>query len=93
MVQALGLHTLALLRMLTWHVSGGREVDVYKTLKKMYDGGPNKSIEAVGFHYAKSMMHRFEMATGLETDPSDVVNEMITSTRKVRAALGRNSLL
>ena len=56
---------------------------MFKTLKKMFEGGPNKSIEAVGFHYAKSMMHRFEMATGLETDPSDVVNEMINSTRKV----------
>ena len=56
---------------------------MFKTLKKMYEGGPNKSIEAVGFHYAKSMMHRFEMATGLETDPSDIVNEMINSTRKV----------
>ncbi|BDA44776.1 Uncharacterized zinc-type alcohol dehydrogenase-like protein [Coccomyxa sp. Obi] len=43
---------------------------------------PDVSIEAVGFHYCKSWVHKFEMATMLETDPSEVLNEIIYCTRK-----------
>ena len=57
--------------------------DVYKRLRELVPEGPHVSIEAVGFHYAKSMASKLEMAVGLQTDPSDMLNEMIVSTRKV----------
>ena len=49
---------------------------MHKALKNLYPGGPNVSIEAVGFHYAKSWIHKVGMAVGLETDPADMVNEV-----------------
>jgi hypothetical protein len=39
--------------------------------------GPDACIEAVGFHYAWSLLHKAEMSVGLETDPADVMNEII----------------
>jgi hypothetical protein len=51
---------------------------VLSTLKKQSGGhGPDVCIEAVGFHYAKSWLHRAEMTLMMETDPADVLNEMI----------------
>ena len=32
---------------------------------------------AAGFHYAKSLSQKAQMALGLATDPSDMLNEMI----------------
>ena len=48
----------------------------------------------VGVHYAKSWVSKLEMATGLATDPSDMLNEIIYSVRKVGPlpALGSMSL-
>ncbi|KAK9908225.1 hypothetical protein WJX75_004550 [Coccomyxa subellipsoidea] len=43
---------------------------------------PDVGIEAVGVHYAKSWVSKLEMATGLATDPSDMLNEIIYSVRK-----------
>lgn len=36
-----------------------------------------------GLHYATSWLHKIEKALMLETDPSEVLNEMIEATRKV----------
>ena len=61
----------------------GQHKDVYKRLRELVPEGPHVSIEAVGFHYTKSLSSSIEMAVGLQTDPSDMINEMIVSTRKV----------
>ncbi|GAQ85860.1 Sorbitol dehydrogenase [Klebsormidium nitens] len=59
------------------------EKKVMETLKEMTGGhGPDVAIEAVGFHYCKSWTHAIETALMLETDPSEMLNEMIVSVRK-----------
>jgi threonine dehydrogenase-like Zn-dependent dehydrogenase len=45
-------------------------------------GGVDVSIECAAGEYAKGWLHYFEMALGMETDTSEILNEMITSTRK-----------
>jgi threonine dehydrogenase-like Zn-dependent dehydrogenase len=45
------------------------------------DRGPDVSIECAAGEYAKGWAHYFEMMLGLETDTSEIVNEMIASTR------------
>ena len=51
-------------------------------LKEMVDGqGPNVAIECVAGEYPKSWLHTFELAAGLETDTSEILNEMIESVR------------
>jgi len=55
---------------------------VTSKLKEMCDHrGPDVSIECAAGEYAKGWKHYFEMLVGLETDTSEIVNEMITSTR------------
>jgi len=55
---------------------------VTSVLKKMCnDRGPDVSIECAAGEYAKGWAHYFEMMLGLETDTSEIVNEMIASTR------------
>jgi threonine dehydrogenase-like Zn-dependent dehydrogenase len=59
------------------------EKKVLETLKEMTGGhGPDVAIEAVGFHYCKSWTHAIEMTLMMETDPSEMLNEMIVSVRK-----------
>ena len=57
--------------------------DTVKKLREMVPQGPHVTIEAVGFHYTKSLSSKVEMAIGLQTDPSDMLNEMVVATRKV----------
>ena len=57
--------------------------DTITKLREMVPEGPHVTIEAVGFHYTKSIASTIEMAIGMQTDPSDMLNEMIVSTRKV----------
>jgi len=45
-------------------------------------GAPDCCIDCVGMHYAHTMMHRAEMATGLETDSPETVNACIFAVRK-----------
>lgn len=55
---------------------------VVSTLKKMVDGrGPDVCLECVAGEYPKSWAHTIEMAAGLETDTSEILNEMIESCR------------
>lgn len=35
--------------------------------------GPDVVVEAVGFHYTKSIFNKVEMALSLETDPAEVM--------------------
>ena len=60
----------------------GKGESVTSKLKEMCGGrGPDISIECVAGEYAKGWAHYFEILLGLETDTSEIVNEMITSTR------------
>ncbi|KAI5799799.1 chaperonin 10-like protein [Geopyxis carbonaria] len=45
-------------------------------------GGVDVAIECVAGEYAKGWAHYFELMLGMETDTSEILNEMITSTRK-----------
>jgi len=55
---------------------------VTSKLKEMVDGrGPDVALECVAGEYAKGWAHYFEMMLGMETDTSEIVNEMITSVR------------
>jgi threonine dehydrogenase-like Zn-dependent dehydrogenase len=65
-----------------------REKAVEDALHEMFqsqDGhyiGPDVCIEAVGFHYANSWLHWAEMTLKLETDPSEILNQLIAVCRK-----------
>jgi len=54
---------------------------VMSTLKKMEHGGPDVALECVAGEYAKGWAHYFEMLLGMETDTSEILNEMITSVK------------
>ncbi|KAJ6150691.1 hypothetical protein N7470_007285 [Penicillium chermesinum] len=55
---------------------------VTSTLKKMCDGrGPDVAIECAAGEYTKGWAHYFERMLGMETDTSELINEMITSVR------------
>jgi len=56
--------------------------NVIERMKQLCPGGPDCGIEAAGFEYAKSLTHKAERAVGLETDTSDIINEMIYTVRK-----------
>lgn len=45
-------------------------------------GGVDVALECAAGEYAKGWAHYFEMLLGMETDTSEILNEMITSTRK-----------
>ena len=55
---------------------------VVSKLKEMVDGvGPNVALECVAGEYPKGWVHAIELAAGLETDTSEILNEMIESVR------------
>lgn len=54
---------------------------VTSQLKKMVDGGPDVALECAAGEYAKGWAHYFELMLGMETDSSEILNEMITSVR------------
>jgi len=56
--------------------------DVVKSLKEMTNHGPDVCIEAVGFHYTKTLADKIQMALMLETDPASMLNEMILACKK-----------
>ena len=56
--------------------------DVVKSLKEMAPHGPDVCIEAVGFHYATSLVDKIQMALMLETDPATMLNQMILAVKK-----------
>jgi threonine dehydrogenase-like Zn-dependent dehydrogenase len=59
-----------------------KEVDTTKRLLEMEPNGVDCSLEAAGFDYAKSLLHKVERFLNLETDAGDILTEMITCTRK-----------
>jgi len=54
---------------------------VTSQLKKMVHGGPDVALECAAGEYAKGWSHYFEQLLGMETDSSEILNEMITSVR------------
>ncbi|EAL87115.1 glutathione-dependent formaldehyde dehydrogenase [Aspergillus fumigatus] len=55
---------------------------VPSTLKKMCDGhGPDVAIECAAGEYEKGWAHYFQRLLGMETDTSELVNEMLMSVR------------
>jgi threonine dehydrogenase-like Zn-dependent dehydrogenase len=60
----------------------GRGESVTSKLKEMVDNrGPDVALECAAGEYAKGWAHYFEMLLGMETDTSELINEMITSVR------------
>ncbi|KAF2680954.1 GroES-like protein [Lentithecium fluviatile CBS 122367] len=60
----------------------GKGESVTSKLKEMCNNrGPDVSLECAAGEYAKGWAHYFEIMLGLETDTSEIVNEMISSTR------------
>jgi threonine dehydrogenase-like Zn-dependent dehydrogenase len=60
----------------------GKGESVTSKLKEMCDGrGPDVGLECVAGEYPKGWAHYFELMLGMETDTSEIVNEMITSVR------------
>lgn len=60
----------------------GMDESVTSKLKEMVDGrGPDVALECAAGEYAKGWAHYFEILLGMETDTSELVNEMITSVR------------
>jgi threonine dehydrogenase-like Zn-dependent dehydrogenase len=54
---------------------------VTSTLKKMVPRGPDVALECVAGEYPKGWLHAIEITAGLETDTSEILNEMITSVK------------
>lgn len=59
-----------------------KEEDTKKTLLQMVPEGVDCALEAAGFDYAKSTLHKVEVFLNLETDAGDILSEMIYCTRK-----------
>lgn len=66
------------------HLINFDEKKVVPTLKEMFPvtNGPDVCIEAVGFHYTKSLKDKIMMTLMLEADPSTILNEMIMGGKK-----------
>ncbi|OBT77243.1 hypothetical protein VF21_04070 [Pseudogymnoascus sp. 05NY08] len=54
---------------------------VTSKLREMVPGGPDVCIECAAGEYAKGWAHYFELMLGMETDTSELVNEMLTSVK------------
>lgn len=54
---------------------------VTSKLKEMVKGGPDIALECVAGEYPKGWAHYFELLLGMETDTSEIINEMITSVK------------
>jgi len=59
-----------------------RQGDVLKTIQNLVPGGPNCVIDAVGFRFSKSLLHRFERMMKLETDTPEILKECIYAVKK-----------
>ncbi|CAO3667689.1 unnamed protein product [Rhizopus stolonifer] len=58
------------------------DTDVSAKILELVPEGLDRSIDCAGFRYAKGIVHKIERAVGLETDTSEVINEMIRATKK-----------
>jgi threonine dehydrogenase-like Zn-dependent dehydrogenase len=58
------------------------EQDPVTTIQEIVPGGIDAAIDCAAFRYAKTLLHKVERAVGLETDASEVPNEMIKLVKK-----------
>ena len=58
-----------------------RGTSVSAKLNEMVPRGADVALECVAGEYAKGWAHYFELMLGMETDTSEIVNEMITSVK------------
>jgi threonine dehydrogenase-like Zn-dependent dehydrogenase len=56
--------------------------DVVKTLKELIPGGPDVGIEAAGFRYTHSILHKAERAILAETDTPEIITQIIKAVKK-----------
>jgi len=56
--------------------------NVSSKILELVPEGLDRSIDCAGFRYTKSAIHKVERAIGIETDMSEVMNEMIRATKK-----------
>jgi len=56
--------------------------DVAEELYKLEEDGFDCCIDAAAFRYTKTIAHTIQRAIGMETDSSEVLNEMLRATRK-----------
>lgn len=54
---------------------------VTSQLKKMVHNGPDVALDCTAGEYAKGWAHYFETLLGMETDTTEMLNEMITALR------------
>jgi len=58
------------------------EQDVIEAMRTLVPGGPDVAIDAVGFRFPKSLLHKLERMVKLETDSPEVLKEAILTVRK-----------
>ncbi|PWY79591.1 GroES-like protein [Aspergillus heteromorphus CBS 117.55] len=58
-----------------------RGESITSQLKKIVPGGPDVALDCTSGEYAKGWAHYFELLLGMETDTSEMLNEMITAVR------------
>ena len=58
-----------------------KDESITSRLKKMVHNGPDVALDCTSGEYAKGWAHYFETLLGIETDTSEMLNEMITAVR------------
>jgi len=57
-------------------------VDVVKTLHSMFPNGIEKCLDCAGFRFSQSLLHRGLRAFKLESDSSEIIEEMVKVCKK-----------
>jgi threonine dehydrogenase-like Zn-dependent dehydrogenase len=73
---------LAVSEKLGCEVINFEQTDPVNELKRRVKGGPDVCIEAVGFRFPKSLIHKVERFARLETDSPQVLTECILACKK-----------
>ncbi|OCH95821.1 GroES-like protein [Obba rivulosa] len=60
-----------------------QHTDVVKRLQELCPGGLDVALDCGSFHQPKTVLHKVEKALMLETDVSEIANEMIVSVKKM----------
>lgn len=60
-----------------------KESDIVASILEQEPSGVDCCIDAAAFRYTKGILHTVERAVGLETDSSEIVNEMLRAVRKM----------
>ena len=59
-----------------------QHTDVVKRLQEIAPGGVDVALDCGTFHQPKTLLHKVEKTLMLETDVSEIANEMIMSVKK-----------